>query len=419
MNPLAGREQLRPVFRDHVAPCFFKLYPEGKIAILRYHDRNDDAAALQRLLYAGALMPLQELKKDRFAGIRTLQDWHLNSVITMGPLLIECFNFLFYPFVSGSRGGPGGLDFLFLFEPAEKYTPALFPRNWLAAGSSAASFGKEQVDFYETIQNLQGPAWKQAAHQRFQHDKGYSVADRLALLEWYVGRINRLHFELTDVANFTEGRDPEAAIDPIFAFEHHLTVDRLVRKTLLSMTLEEVGTAKHFAFEVAEMYDGMSHLFGNHADASSFFKRLFNPIDGPLLLRSALSRLPAPFGHDLSTLADRHYRRIEDAVIDSVWLRSKVTPQGVLVRTKKDLSQEELMPRSKFVAELMRAYRNAHHGYFTDADDNNKRPSRFLFMVDGNLPVEIASLPALWWLAYVADPENMVGWQHLPINAFD
>jgi hypothetical protein len=29
---------------------------------------------------------------------------------------------------------------------------------------------------------------------------------------WYVGRVNRLLYALTDVASFTEGRDPEAAI---------------------------------------------------------------------------------------------------------------------------------------------------------------------------------------------------------------
>jgi hypothetical protein len=75
------------------------------------------------------------------------------------------------------------------------------------------------------------------------------------------------------------------------------------------------------------------------------------------------------------------------------------------------------MPVPQFVAETMRAYRNAHHGYFTASDPAN-RPSRYLFLVNGNLPVEMSALPPLWWLAYIADP-MFVGWNHLPIGAFD
>jgi hypothetical protein len=117
-------------------------------------------------------------------------------------------------------------------------------------------------------------------------------------------------------------------------------------------------------------------------------------------------------------LAGQLYRRVEDTVIDSVWLRSKVTSSGVLVRRRDDLTQEELVARPRFVAELMRAYRNAHHGYFTEADDRQKRPSRYLFLVNGNLPVELVALPPFWWLAYLPDP-IMVGWKQLPTNHFD
>lgn len=88
-----------------------------------------------------------------------------------------------------------------------------------------------------------------------------------------------------------------------------------------------------------------------------------------------------------------------------------------MIRKKKDMSKEEMISRPDFVAELMRAYRNAHHGYFSAADERNKRPSRYLFLADGDLPAEIMALPALWWLAYVADP-SMVGWKYLPIDRF-
>jgi hypothetical protein len=387
----AGPQRLKPLLRDHVAPCFFGLYPQGKIAVIRYNPENDDAAALMRTLYAAALTPLQELKKEAFEGFRTLQEWHLNSLTLLGPLLIDLFLYLFYPFIGGFRGGPVGLDFLFLFEPAERYMPDLYPRNWLAVASTAAGFGRERVALYESLRDFQGPAWQHAAHQRYQHARGYTVEERLELLKWYIAQANRLLHELTDVANFTAGLDPEGAIDPVFAFEHHLSVDRLARKTLLSMSLEEVGTAKHLAFEVAELYDGMSMLFGNHANPSDFFKHLFHPQEGPALLRDRLRLLPGPFGTELPTVAEQLYGRIEETVVNSVWLKSKVAADGVLVRSK-DLTREEPVSRPDFVAELMRGYRNAHHGYFTAADRWQNRPSRYLFLVDGDLPVEMMAL---------------------------
>ncbi|MGA2253716.1 MAG: hypothetical protein ABSG53_03565 [Thermoguttaceae bacterium] len=413
----AEPQWLKPLLRDHVLPCFFDRYPDGKIAVVRYNLEQDDAGALMRVLYGAAQAPLQEIKNEGFDGIGTLHEWHRHSLIPFGRLLLDIFLYIFYPFIGGYRGGPAGLDFLFMFEPAEKYLPGIFPRNWLAVASTTAAFGQEKVDFFKSVQSFQGPEWQHAAHQRFQYAHGYAIADRLLLLDWYVNRLNRVIYELNDVANFTEKIAPDACIDPIFAFEHYLTVDRLTRRTLLAMSLEEAGTAKHQVFEIAELYDCLSHLFGNHPDATGFFKQLFHTESGPAILKDRLGRLPAPFSSDLPRLADSLYDRIEDTIINSIWRKSKVTPQGVMVRKKKDMSQEELVLRPAFVSRLMRAYRNAHHGYFSDGDKSNKRPSRYLFLADGNLPAEITALPALWWLAYLSDP-GMVGWKHLPINTF-
>jgi hypothetical protein len=74
-------------------------------------------------------------------------------------------------------------------------------------------------------------------------------------LGWFIDQVNRLLFELTDVANFTVGRDPENPVDPVFGFEHHLTVDRLLKKTMTSMALDEAPVGNLMAFEVADLYD--------------------------------------------------------------------------------------------------------------------------------------------------------------------
>ena len=293
----AGAQRFKPLLCDHVLPCFFDLFPEGKIAVVRYNTEYEDAASLVRTLYAAAQTPLSEIMKGGFKGIGTLQEWHHHSLIPLGRLLLDIFLYLFYPFIGGYRGGLAGLDFLFLFEPAEKYLPDIFPRNWLAIASTSAGFGHEKVDFFKSLQDFQGPEWQHAAHQRFQYVSGYTVAERLSLLEWYINRLNRLLYELTDVANFTQENAPDGYIDPVLAFEHHLTVDRLARKTILAMSLEEVGTAKHLVFETADLYDSLSHLFRNTSNDTDFFKQIFHTEKGPALLRDRLVQLPTPFGY--------------------------------------------------------------------------------------------------------------------------
>jgi len=243
-------------------------------------------------------------------------------------------------------------------------------------------------------------------------------------LTWYIDKLNRLLFELTDVGNFTKNHDPEAPVDPVFAFEHLVTMDRLMRKTLLAMSLDDAPAGNLMVFEIAELYDGLSERFGNCKPNSAiqfqkaeFFKTLFDTQEGPSLITPPFADLPSPFDRYFSNLASDVYQKIEQTVLDSIWVRSKVTPNGILVRDQ-ELSKEETMPVSNFVGEVMRAYRNAHHGYFSADRVSRNRPSRFLFLVDGNLPVEISALPVLWWLAYLANPEAMVGWKYLQVGAY-
>jgi hypothetical protein len=204
-----------------------------------------------------------------------------------------------------------------------------------------------------------------------------------------------LLFELTDAANFTEGHDPKAVLDPVFGFEHQLTVDRLLRKTLMAMSLDEAPTANLSVFEIADLYDTLSERFGNHKNKTAFFKKLFNPQEGPALIAPRFASLPGPFTRYFAQLTNEVYATIEKTVLASVWRAGKVTPGRVLVRDKT-LATETTMPAPQFVAEVMRAYRNAHHGYFSADPGSQNRPSRFLFMVNGNLPVEMSALPVLW-----------------------
>ena len=95
-------EFLRPLLRQHLLPCFFRMYPEGKLVVLRYDTSVDTAASALRALYAMAQAPWAELAKKSVPGVATLREWHMTSLAYMMPALLDFFNYLFYLFLGGA-----------------------------------------------------------------------------------------------------------------------------------------------------------------------------------------------------------------------------------------------------------------------------------------------------------------------------
>ena len=110
------------------------------------------------------------------------------------------------------------------------------------------------------------------------------------------------------------------------------------------------------------------------------FKRLHHPENGHALLAKALDFAPAPFGAYFSALLTSLYAELETTIRRSVWVPSKASAQGVLVKNAA-LQAETLKSWPDFTAEVMRALRNAHHGYLTSEDAKQARPSRYLSLV--------------------------------------
>ncbi len=329
--------------------------------------------------------------------------------------LFHFANYLWYPFVSGFTAGQPGLQFLFLFDPPARIERPPFPADWLAILAHAAAFGEEALDVRDIFRGVDHPAHQKRAHGRLLHTEHAGMGDMVAFWRWFVPAVDALLYNVADAANFTVHGNPEADIDARFAFEHLLTMERVVKRTIASMCVTEVGSAKAAVFEIADLFDTLSKRFCNTATDTEFFKTLFNPSTGLSLIQSRLSGIPG-IGDRLAKIAEMVYGQLRDTVLDSIWMRSKATAAGIAVRDRH-LHTEIVESPDEFVANVMRAYRNGHHGYFTDSDPQN-RPSRYLWMVDGNVPYSITALPALWLLAYIADP-GLIGWKPLAIASYD
>ncbi len=411
----SGPRQLAPLLRDHVLPWFFRTYPDGKVVGISIEHDYFWVRSLLKRLYAVALTPLADLKNEGVNHFHTLEDWQSSSAIDFPSLIIDFFSYLFYPNVWAFQTGKLGLKLVFIFDKAEQHNLPVFPADWLAIPRSRSGFGGEHFDVREVLADKHGPDSLRAGHRRYLHAKEFSAAEMLDLLKWFVSKGNRLYYELTDVANSTDDFDPEKPIDPVLAFEHQLTIDRLIRLTLGVMSVNEVSSAKGGVFEVADLYDAMSELFAK-TRKTEFYKRLFNTNVGTNLVSSEFTTLPAPFDAYFRDLTTAIYGELETKIMDSIWLKSKVTPVGVLVRNAA-LTADNIEPNHKFVANVMRALRNAHHGYFT-SPDGSKRSSRYLYPITGNVPDSITTLPALWLIAYLANP-SFAGWKHLQVSHYD
>jgi hypothetical protein len=251
-------------------------------------------------------------------------------------------------------------------------------------------------------------AYRSPAHKAIT----FSMDDQLAFLRWYIATLNGYFYDVTDLANFTEGNDPEEPIDPIAAFEHYITVDRLVRRTIAAMSAGDGGSCRGATFETADLFETLSIRFSGKG--SEMFKPLFNPDKGPVMVGQRLRGIPG-IGDYLHEFTIRCYDDLKTTILQSVWLKSKVAGNEVVVRDRL-LTGENREPIADFVANVIRALRNGHHGYFSS--EKEPRPSRYLFLVDGTVPDSMLSLPTVWLLAYLADP-SLVGWKRLAVNAYD
>ena len=405
-------QQLGELLRQFVLPSFFRRYPQGRLILIRHRANFISMASAMRSLYTSAQIPVSEWKNAGITDFGTLRDWHSADPYAIAIAILQLCQFLWYPYVVGVTMGPFGLVALFILEPPAEFQPPRFPRDWFAYLSHAGEFGTQRRNLFDALQDFDGPEYWQFAHRRPLQDVP-EITDRVDFVDWLIGRLNSWLFNLCDVANFTVNQHPDADIDPIGAFEHFLTLDRIVRRLVAVASSVSIGDAKTMTFEMADLLATLKKRFEGGQDAQHF-KTLFNPDLGLKMISDRLSRIPG-VGTNHCKMASFAYSELNNTVIDSVRIRSKVSDHGVLVRNS-DLSNEREEDHATFVANVVRALRNGHHGYFTE-EDYSRRPSRYLSLVTGNVSDSLVVLPSLWFLAYLSDPQ-MLGWEPLSIGKY-
>jgi len=399
-------QHLRVLLQEHVLPEFFREVPDGRVRVFMMNDEIESGFRVLRGGYVLDHYPMASIEASRDQGFALLENWEGGQIGDWLEPLLSILQMAAYPYIPFFHGGPLGLLLVFFFPEPYRHELKIFPASWLHAARSDALFGTEA----RTLRGLFDPASEERlglAHRRMLTERPLPMDFSLRLVDWAVSRISDLVREAADAANF----EAEGFIDFTFAFELSLSLIRVLKRAALALTTEEPPTGKFLAFEVADLLDALAKVFDRRQETETF-KLLFNANDGRAMMRACLASAPEDIRLYLEDMAARLYEDLRETAAASVWLAGMSTPRGILVRNR-DLSREALEDPASFAANLMRALRNTHHGYFTRLDRNSRRPARYLVLSTGNTPDSLSQFPFLWTVALLADPGQIIGWRTL------
>lgn len=387
--------------RRKAAPAFFKAFPHGRIIFL--------SSSLQYEKRQGALRAGYTLSQYNLTSVNRMPDpnaltgWQ--RILPFGQLqtVLDLGAVAFYPQAIYFTVTRTGLSVIFVPGELVEQNMLKFPGAWLDVYRSRWDFtrGPARNTSYDIAPA--GITQPYDVHRRFVLVGGYGADETVEWIRWLVDRYNSLLRTGIDFSIF--GRD--GWVNFVTCFEHGLTVDRMIRKSVSSQVSFERAVRKYAAFEVADIVDELFAYWKN-AGSTLRFKDIFNPSTGLSLIKSSLATVPEPARRLLLDGASSVYDHLRDTVLKSIFVPEKRTPSGGVLVRNKSLSAEVEETADEFTSNVIRALRNTHHGYMTEGDKQN-RPSRYLALVTGDIPDTMTYIGVLTGLAVLGDPSQMIG----------
>lgn len=415
----ASREQLRPVL-TFALDIFFQVVPRGRVLVYQTDDLYETLQAFLRGAFTMHNVDVATVKELSNIGFETLKQWQPTSSVLIAEQLLSQLDFAFYPHITGFVGGPFGLHLHFLFDKPHTYRPGVWPKGWLAYPESTASFGEESRPMSEMLGDSSG-ARLAAAHAKYVFKKAPSLDERVSFEDWVVERENRLAFELVDVSNWVMDVAGREYVDGDSALKHFLTIERIRRHALLNVSQPLSILAKTQAFVIADLFETVVQrnragllVATTPVDAHARltpFKLLFHRSHAMATLSRCLTSLGGTAGEMLRAAAATIYENLASTLLGSIFVPGVHSQRGVSVRGPKGSWVES---EEEFVANAMRAFRNTHHGYLSIG---NTPSSAYLSVLSGNVPDSLATLPQLWWYAFIGDPAAFAGVPMPPAGA--
>lgn len=409
---LVPRDELVPMLAWHVLPAFFRLFPAGHFVAFEVSYQLEVRLGLCRSLHRFSQYSVSTFTPN---DLSPLQKLHAQSSYETPAILVDLLSALTYPWVTTVSAVRTGLLFVFVLDPAPMHTEPFFPSSWSAKLRGAADFAKAPIDLQRALFDNDPDYHRTASLRRHLLNEAPSGSQSLALLRYSIERFSRTLWHSTDVA---EHCPPGSnVIAPLASFEFGLTLDRVMRKGVLAVLGSFEADRKDDCFEIADLLEELWSQRNAMPGGTNYFKMLFDRSNALALLGRCIADAPVATWPAIVPAVSDAYDRLVAGISSSVVIGSKVVSNGILVRTKK-LDQEVVEPMESFVANVIRALRNAHHGYFT-ANDPASRPARYLSLVSGHLPEDVSLLASFWVWAAVTNPEAMFDRPWMPVGGFE
>lgn len=394
------------LYKSKIAPKFFSLHPDGCIIVVATSIEYIRRASFTRLLYNLKNYPNLEIYGK--SGFKTLQYWNLTDPQILLKKIIDFLLHSYTPYILGfSADHSNYLKFIFIPDYSPQLSLEESKMDWLYFLKYRSDFTVGQIDLNVSPNSIGIPL--DALYNKYVFVNPPSIIEKIKFMIWGIEQANKLASKLYDITNFVDSCDE---IDPIYAFEYALTIMHILSDATFILYSNSSYQNKSVTFRIADMISQIASLstlndYRKTDFESQFFKKLFRCDEGKSLIFKILSEVDNRIIKEYSIVSENIYNNLKKLIIESVWLNEKKTGVGISVKDKM-LKNEITEDYDSFTGNVIRSFRNLHHGYFTKSD-SRQRPSRYLSLIDGNMPNEFPTLAILWILALLESPEKLIG----------
>jgi hypothetical protein len=379
---------------------FFDRFPEGKIISVRLDYLYYKRSGMNRALYSFEHYPDMKSNASNFDGFNTLRNWLMAESHEIFSNIIQLAEYFFFPFVTAFLSSYR-IGWYLIFIPTEpiEFKLGSYPRDIMDFVRTGSDFAKQSIQISTwTNENL---------FAKYCFDLSPSFDQSVEFILWAVNKSNEYIKYCLNITNYPDENDPNT-IDPVYSLEYNLSLLHLIKIGLSILSSNSIYFNKSMTFQSADILGELSNK-GQLGVASSadYFKMLFDRDSIIPKIESILNSSSLSFKNRLISTVNLLYEKLNQAMKDSVWVNYKLSGNNVIVKDAA-LTSDTTESISKFTSNVIRSLRNTHHSYFTRKDKYN-RPSRYLSLIDGNIPDSFSSLTLFWLLCLLEDRNSFVG----------
>jgi hypothetical protein len=379
-------KQLPTVFNNHLAPAFFRWYPDGEILLALGRVNLQRAMATLRVMGAA-----QELAGGDYEKLKQIGPLRmLSNVQSGGTLHLSRFINIplaqFLPRMVGFEADKVVGAFVFLFDKPIGEVREVYPRSGLEFFRSGAS-----TLFTEDIKAQAKDLTPEMVDRFDLIKKSFSKADIREFIQDYLMRLDGFLSYTLDPSNFVNSQTGYWA--GLSQYRVWLTIERITDEIILMLTEDTPYLRKAASFRVLDQMTSLK--VDGHSDQTKLFKKLLLPDNSSDVVMEGLKSYKNSIAAHFCELLLALRQDSKASVLEHIFVPG--THDKILHLVK--LSNGKTVSEDEYVTDVIRELRNTYHGYLGD------KSRIYLAINTGNLPENFPFLALAAFFAMIAKPE--------------